>query len=218
MSRFAAAAEVTLATILVVVGYKAAIHFRLSPFNSAPGALMIAGSVAGIVSHGVHLHEYGLRPWPLHPSHSRWCLALLLFAVVLPIAIALCWGAPPAPVIGWGASLVLCTGFGEELFFRGYVQSRLRAAFGRDWDVLGARCGPGLLISSFLFGAIHVFNPTRPYTPVWEFDPAWGLRTFCSGLLFGWLRERTGTIWAGVVLHALTGEYRGLWRLFGDHA
>jgi membrane protease YdiL (CAAX protease family) len=221
MPRFMAVAEVFVVTMLVVAGYKAAISFGLSPFNIAPGALMIACSAAGIVAHGRRLQEYGLLPCPMirKSTRSTWLLtSLLLLVAMLPVAMALYWGAPAGQVAGRAASLILFTGFGEELFFRGYVQSRLNEQFGRRWNVLEARCGAALLITSILFGAIHVINPTRPYQSHWEFDPAWGLRTCGSGLMFGWLRERTGTIWAGAVVHALTGEYLGLWRLLGENA
>jgi hypothetical protein len=39
-------------------------------------------------------------------------------------------------------------GFGEEIFFRGYIQSRVDQAFGLPFRLLGFEFGPGLLVSS----------------------------------------------------------------------
>ena len=142
-------------------------------------------------------------------------LALLVALLVAAPAYAVYRGAPPSPVAGLATSLVFFTALGEELFFRGYVQSRLNGVFGRPWRILGASLGPGLLLSALLFGLIHVFNPTRPYEGRWEVAWLWGVNAFLGGLLYGYLRELTGSIWAGAVVHALSGEYKGLWQVFG---
>jgi uncharacterized protein len=83
-------------------------------------------------------------------------------------------GAPAWQVSGLVISLTICTALGEELFFRGYVQSRLNGVFGRPWQLFGVPIGPGLLVASLLFGSIHVLNPTRPFEGHWEFSWLWG--------------------------------------------
>jgi membrane protease YdiL (CAAX protease family) len=85
----------------------------------------------------------------------------------------------------------------EELFYRGWMQTGwARGAPGRGVTVLGARLGAGFLWTQLLFAAGHlvVLQP-------------WRLGTFFPGLLFGWLRERTGSIAAPVVLHALSNLF-----------
>ncbi|MCA9520149.1 MAG: CPBP family intramembrane metalloprotease [Myxococcales bacterium] len=82
----------------------------------------------------------------------------------------------------------------EELFYRGYVQSRLAQLDRRTWTVLGAEIGPSILYTSLLFALGHFlvdWNPAR-------------LAVFFPSLLFGWLRQRTGSIGAAVVFHALS--------------
>jgi membrane protease YdiL (CAAX protease family) len=82
----------------------------------------------------------------------------------------------------------------EELFYRGWLQTSLRrAAPGRGVTVLGARLGRGFLLTQVLFAAGHLVT-LQP----------WRLGTFFPGLLFGWLRERTGGLAAPVVAHALS--------------
>jgi hypothetical protein len=82
----------------------------------------------------------------------------------------------------------------EELFYRGFVQTAwARTAPGRGITVLGARLGAGFLWTQLLFAAGHLV----------ALQP-WRLGTFFPGLLFGWLRARTGDVAAPVVLHALS--------------
>ena len=102
--------------------------------------------------------------------------------------------------VGW---LVICAGFGEEVFFRGYVQSRISRVFGRPIRLLGVSCGLGLFVSALLFGVIHVLNTVDYFTGRYEF--AWGssLMNVAAGIFLGVLRERTGSIVAGGVAHGL---------------
>jgi membrane protease YdiL (CAAX protease family) len=85
----------------------------------------------------------------------------------------------------------------EELFYRGFVQTAwARTDPGRSVTVLGARLGAGFVWTQVLFALGHlvVLQP-------------WRLGTFFPGLLFGWLRERTGGLAAPVVLHALSNVF-----------
>lgn len=85
----------------------------------------------------------------------------------------------------------------EELFYRGFVQTAwARTAPSRGVTVLGARLGAGFLWTQLLFAAGHlvVLQP-------------WRLGTFFPGLLFGWVRARTGGLAAPVILHALSNLF-----------
>lgn len=86
----------------------------------------------------------------------------------------------------------------EELFFRGYIQSRLNQAFGRPYLFLGVPWGWGWIIASLLFGLWHVvWNPFAL--------AGWlhGLWTFFVGLLFGYIREKSGSVMAPAWLHGV---------------
>ena len=99
--------------------------------------------------------------------------------------------------------LVLGAGCGEEVFFRGYVQSRLNQSFGRPWRVLRLRFGVGLVVSSLLFGFIHALNTVDYFSGRFEFAWLWWGTNFCAGLFFGCLREGTGSVLPGVVVHSV---------------
>ncbi|MBI5545244.1 MAG: CPBP family intramembrane metalloprotease [Deltaproteobacteria bacterium] len=81
----------------------------------------------------------------------------------------------------------------EELFYRGFMQQRLRDAWPKGRTFLGARLGPAFWVTAALFAVGHLAEP-HP----------WRLGVFFPALVFGWMRERTGTIVPGVLFHALS--------------
>lgn len=98
---------------------------------------------------------------------------------------------------------VLFLGLGEELLFRGYIQSRLNDAFGRPFQFYGVFWGWGLIIASVLFGLMHVINIGTLIMGNWQLTPWWGVWTFFAGLVNGFMREKTGSIVAPTILHGL---------------
>ena len=80
----------------------------------------------------------------------------------------------------------------EEFFYRGYLQTRLNQVFPRRWAALGVRFGPGLVIACLYFAFGHSLVTFR-----W-----WHFATFFPGLLFGGLRERSGSTLPGALFHA----------------
>ena len=80
----------------------------------------------------------------------------------------------------------------EEFFYRGYLQTRLNEVFPRRFVAFGAAWGWGLPLACLYFAFGHSLVEVR-----W-----WHFATFFPGLLFGWLRERTGNPLAGALFHA----------------
>lgn len=85
----------------------------------------------------------------------------------------------------------------EEFFFRGYVQDGLNAAYPKRWRILGASCGVGWIYTAALFAISHSAITIR-----W-----WHAFIFFPGLAFGWLREKTGTLLAPILFHALANTF-----------
>jgi uncharacterized protein len=108
------------------------------------------------------------------------------------------WRLPPSFAQMVLAQLVVVA-LPEEYFFRGYLQSRLEVCWPSKRRLLGAPIGPSLVGASVLFALGHLlvdFNPLR-------------LAVFFPGLVFGWMRQASGSILAGVLFHAasnLTSE------------
>ncbi|TVR46310.1 MAG: CPBP family intramembrane metalloprotease [Puniceicoccaceae bacterium] len=85
--------------------------------------------------------------------------------------------------------LALASGVGEEIFFRGWLLNET-----------------GLLVSSVLFGLIHV-PPSRDW---WT----WPVFAFAMGLLLGWTALATGGLFVPIVIHVGV-NFLNLWRLAG---
>lgn len=80
----------------------------------------------------------------------------------------------------------------EEFFYRGYLQTRLNEVFPRKFLIFGTPVGWALPIACLFFAFGHSLVTVR-----W-----WHFATFFPGLVFGWLRERTGHPLAGALFHA----------------
>lgn len=80
----------------------------------------------------------------------------------------------------------------EEFFFRGYLQGRLRRVCGKTRLFLGAPVGFGLVLTAVIFAVSHSL-----ITYQW-----WHILIFFPAMVFGWLKEKTGTVFAPVLFHA----------------
>ncbi len=80
----------------------------------------------------------------------------------------------------------------EEFFYRGYFQTRLDEVFDRRFLVLGTPIGWGAVIATLYFAFGHSLVQFQ-----W-----WHFATFFPGMVFAWMRERTGGVAAGALFHA----------------
>jgi len=166
--------------------------------------------LAAMRGTGEDARDYGV-------SLVRWrtdvLLALGLFLLVAPAFVVgyrawLGWllsrapsGAPPGLAFhprlpaGYGWSNVVdelfVTALPEEFFYRGWLQSRLKRVWPDGARIAGVVVGPAFLLTAALFAVGHlaIFQVSR-------------LAVFFPALLFGWLRERTGTVVGSTLFHA----------------
>jgi membrane protease YdiL (CAAX protease family) len=107
---------------------------------------------------------------------------------------------PPGGWSGLGllaVTQVVVVALPEEVFFRGYLYSRLEERWPSTRRFLGAPVGRTLLVTSVLFALGHVlvdFNVQRA-------------AVFFPALVFGWMRARTRSVAAGALFHALCNLY-----------
>jgi membrane protease YdiL (CAAX protease family) len=161
--------------------------------------------------------DYGatLEGWPWGAA-----LGLATSAAVLPLFALTFWGflellrnLPPSlhgllsPYTGGGAfelrlpprflahvvDQFLVVALPEEFFYRGYLQARLRDAWPHGRRFLGISWGPAFWVTQVLFALGHLAEP-HP----------WRLGVFFPSLLFGWLKERSGTVVPSTIFHALS--------------
>ncbi|NVJ23137.1 MULTISPECIES: myxosortase MrtX [Myxococcus] len=91
----------------------------------------------------------------------------------------------------WVVDQLFVVALPEEFFYRGYLQTRLRDAWPQGRRFLGARLGPAFWVTAVLFALGHL-----------AIFQAWRLSVFFPALLFGWMRERTGTVVGAALFHA----------------
>lgn len=88
-------------------------------------------------------------------------------------------------------TLVVMAPLAEELLFRGYFMGRMGERIGKWLAVI---------VSALVFGFMHLLAPTESGIVL-----QWGAAadTFAMGLVAGILRNLSGSIWAGVLLHSI---------------
>lgn len=132
-------------------------------------------------------HGFSFRQWTRGTSWMLGSVALLVISFTLGSAALswLGWGAPRdwlPPVTAAAVHPLLFQAVPEELFFRGYVQTRLRA-----W------AGPrsAIVLTALLFTLAHLV-----VAPSWV-----RAGVLLPGLVMSWLRERSGGLLAPTSFH-----------------
>ncbi|ETW98197.1 MAG: hypothetical protein ETSY1_19725 [Candidatus Entotheonella factor] len=141
---------------------------------------------------------------PAGPFLRERCFLLALFAG------AVFWGGlalsvPLRPislpqVFSWPFwSLAVWHPLAEELIFRGFVQGQLLdRAWGRR-AMAGLSCANGLTTVIFVLGHF------------WQHPPLWALAVAAPSLVFGYVRDRYGSVYPAIVLHMIyNAGYFGL--------
>jgi len=97
--------------------------------------------------------------------------------------------------IAYLSFILLWAGFGEELYFRGYVQGTLRERRGARYAIL---------VAAALFAVRHFFQMALllPKYPIFA-ATAWVAVAFPAGIAFGYIYEKTKSLWLPVVIHYL---------------
>ena len=134
----------------------------------------ISGTIdnAPLSGSRVFLGEYeftadGTSPWTFNRSYL-WLFTILLMHIIV-------------------------VGVPEEIFYRGFIQTKLRQKYADNWVLFGTTWGPSVIITSVLFALGHFLI---------ELDPS-RLIVFFPSLLFGWMMNRTKSIGSVAVFHGL---------------
>jgi membrane protease YdiL (CAAX protease family) len=89
---------------------------------------------------------------------------------------------------------ILVGGFVEEFFYRGYIQSRINLDYQKKWRMGKINFGPGLLVSSLLYGLSRGLRTIKPWRGTYLVSWSWTLFSFTVGLFYGLIRESSGDI------------------------
>ena len=177
--------------------------------------IMILMGFTGIVLHK-RVREYGLIPRSLKFSLKWSVYVTVLFFLTSIITILI------LTLFGWFRLVELriliidliwffvLVGFAEELFFRGYIQSRLNEVFNKKYDkIIGIKFkwSQGTLITGIaFFGLPHLLVAFNPFTGQITLTPLVFIITFFAcfiGIVLGVIREKTGGIILPSIIHGL---------------
>jgi membrane protease YdiL (CAAX protease family) len=138
---------------------------------------------------------------PFSSTRVRLLVAAVLLAI--PLLLGAVYERLTLKVFSTILWQLIFGGFGEELFYRSYVQSTVNEEYGRPWSVEGVAFGPGLLVSSALYGLSRALNTVRPLQGVYTVSWSWGFFAFSVGVFYGFIREHTGDIVGSGVTNSL---------------
>lgn len=161
-------------------------------FKNWPGAILMATIQIGLL----FVLALILRKKPTAPNFG--IAAAFVFLPVFASGGVSAWKA-----IALFLTYALFVGFGEEILYRGYMQSRLNEVFGHPYQFFGVAYGWGAIIASLFFGLSHVGILGWMLGLSTGVTLAWGFWTFFGGLVFGFVREKSGSILAPALLHGL---------------
>lgn len=153
---------------------------------------------------GLHRPAPSLCAWP-PDAHLAVAVAL---AVPVWLLLGLFFGPHLRTPVGWSAwlSLVLVQPLLEELVFRGLLQGQALALLSKDGRP--RRLGP-VTLANVLVTVAFVLLHLRAQ-PL-----AWALTVAAPSLVFGHLRERFGSVWPAVLVHAVYNAGFGLTAWWG---
>jgi membrane protease YdiL (CAAX protease family) len=116
-----------------------------------------------------------------------------MFGAVFDAAAARLHRSPAAIARAYLLMIIIWAGLGEELFYRGYLQTRLRRTLGAP---------AAIAASSGMFAVRHYTQVliAWPHVP-WSAATMWVLAAFIVGLALGWLYEKSGSLLPPILCH-----------------
>lgn len=157
---------------------------------------------------GIALAEIGLATSLLAPALVTVAgFYLLLNVVVIGLGLLVAdstvlgyqWTLPPLEVLGWFGMQLAIAAIGEELAFRGYIQSKVIALVGSQTRVA---IGLGILVQSVLFVALHGPRVVVSGIPGTQALAAYGGILFLSAVGYGVVYELTQNLYIPILIHA----------------
>lgn len=168
--------------------------------RSAGFAAVVALAITVPWVAGYHVYQ-AFFPHVVATASSWWTTGQLDTTLLWPAGRSLSevlasvgprWSRLPDDMLTLVAYQIFFVAIPEEFFYRGYLQTRLNELHGRRWAVGGAMLGSGAIVANLLFAFGHSVVQLQ-----W-----WHFATFFPGLLFAWMRERSGRVVPGALFHA----------------
>lgn len=194
----------TLAVAVIVVRLEPVHPFVEANASAMVGAVFLLATWAVIVIRREHPSDYGLH---LRGWSSELAAVAILSAVIFPlffVGFRIWWQPPggfdwdfPWPIWQLTATHLFVIALPEELLYRGFVQQRLGQVFQGRVRILGVQMGWAVVVTAAVFAVGHFVTDFR-------LDR---LATFFPALVFGWLKERRGSLVGPVLFHAASNVF-----------
>jgi len=163
-------------------------------FSSLPAMFIMIGFVIIMIIAAYFL----LQNTDFNKKYKiKWQLIFFLSLYLIPPLVSWFNEKSVPNTIFWQFYFTFGVGFGEELLYRGYIQTRLNDKLGKQWKIGHLRFGPGLIIASVLFGLSHMYQLGST-----NIGLHFAFAAIFAGLFFGIVREKAG-LWASVSFHVL---------------
>lgn len=207
-------AYVTVAVVAEAVRHGPKDLFSLATDPSILLVTLVAGQAALVYAAHVAIRLRRVLPTPAYLAlkpFPRGALvhALIAYAVFAVVVTILTWNREPNAVMvdlfqngspTWLVWFTVCVAapVGEEVYFRGLVYPGLARS----------RLGPwgAAVITTFGWAILHL-----------QYDVFDLLNVAALGLLLCWLRQRSGSLWLPMIVHAINNTLAGVLLTFFQH-
>ena len=145
-------------------------------------------ALPGGVRPDTRLQRVGIRPLAIAVAA---CVLLLLAGLALPAQLLGRFGLQPVQIardLPWLAPACALQAFSQEVQFRGLLMGALERTMSAGWANVAQAAVFGLSHLAIAYG-----GPLAPFVPV----------TFVVGFVFGWVVQRTNSLWTAVIIHAV---------------
>ena len=137
--------------------------------------------------------------------HTRRNLITVIILLGAPLIFTVLYGSfniRLASIVVWE---IVFGGVANEVLYRGFMQGRVNEEYGRPWKLMSVSYGPGLVVSSALYGLAGAMSGLNPLRGQFALSIPVGIHGIALGLFLGFLREAAGDIGAGSVASGLSG-------------
>ncbi len=196
-------------TLARVIPYMSAMflmmYFSLALLDWITVLVMSGGYVIATVLLWTYLNkreESGTLTRENAPSLPK-NIAIIFVMLLVPIFLGLYLNQLSDQLLSLVIWQFFVSGFGEEFFYRGYVQTTLNKEFGKPFKIFEIEFGWGLIIASLMFALSHAISFPQLLLGTLTLNISWGVLTFFSGLFFGLVREKTKSLIAPGLAHGL---------------
>ncbi|MBS0625386.1 MAG: CPBP family intramembrane metalloprotease [Verrucomicrobia bacterium] len=102
-------------------------------------------------------------------------------------------------------------GLAEEPLYRGILLALFNRHFARKWSCFQVKMGWGAVFSALIFALVHVVTFSFK-EQAFVLNMGAFIYPFLGGLVFAWIREKTGSIWPAVLAHNFANGFYHLGR------